>query len=244
VQRIVKLIAIIAVSFLVSVFANYYPLYALSVTTASSNSTGSTINEKYEVLNKYYNVTAQNKVKLFSNNDTQVTVISNHTNGTAPFIPLTKYEPTFKVINITKTEGNITNPQIATSGKNVYIAYGNDVKGKLDVYVVASRDYGVNYDPPISLSMNLTGNSTNYEIGAAGDTVYIIFENNGTGNGDIFYSVTFDAGETWSIYNLSKSPDPSYDSSLSVDDKGEGYITWVEKHNSTTLYAYCTRWCW
>jgi hypothetical protein len=109
--------------------------------------------------------------------------------------------------------------------------------------MVLSRDNGVTYDPPRMLSMNLTGNSTNYEIGAAGDTAYAIFENAGAGNGDIFYAVTFDAGKTWSVYNISNSPSPSYDSTLNVDEKGESYIAWVENDNSTSLRAYCVRWC-
>jgi hypothetical protein len=161
-------------------------------------------------------------------------------------MPLTKYEPKFDIINITSSEGNIANPLLATSGNNVYIVYGNDEEGRRDVFVTQSRNFGVDYDSPINLNMNMTGNSTNYEIGAAGDNVYLIFENDAIGNGDIFYAVSFDAAETWDVYNLSNSPTPSSNSTLTVDEKGDAYVVWVDlkEDGGTVLYAYCTRWCW
>jgi hypothetical protein len=233
--------SLILAMLLVGFLASYSAFAFASSNVTSKTYTDSNFNQSFINASQEDGPTT---VQTYSGNDSQVVVLSNHTGGTVPFVPLTKYEPSFKVINITSSEGNITNPEIAASSKNVYIIYNNDGEGKLDVFVAQSRDFGVTYDPPVSLSMNLTGNSTNYEIGAAGDTAYIIFENGGAGNGDIFYGVTFDAGETWSVYNISNSPDPSYNSTLNVDEKGEAYIAWVEKNNSTTLYAYCTRWCW
>jgi hypothetical protein len=239
-------ISSVLVVLLIGFFA-IHSLYAFAYAATLSNSTSTN--------SRLHNITSTGilpenesaKVQVFSGNNSQVTILTNHSQGTVPYAPLTKYEPKFDIINITSSKGNITHPLIATSGKNVYIVYGNDQEGKADIFVTTSRDFGVNYAPPTNLSMNLTGKSSNYKIGAAADNVYLIFENDGTGNGDIFYAVSFDAGESWNVFNLSNSPNPSYDSTLSVDEKGEAYITWVEQTQGgggTTLYAYCTRWCW
>ena len=230
---------------LVGFFASY-SLYAFAYAGTSSNNTSAN--------SRLYNVTSTGimptndsaRVQVFSGNDSQVTILTNRSQGTVPHMPLTKYEPKFDIINITSSEGNIASPLLATSGNNVYIVYGNDEEGRRDVFVTQSRNFGVDYDSPINLNMNMTGNSTNYEIGAAGDNVYLIFENDAIGNGDIFYAVSFDAGETWDVYNLSNTPTRSSNSTLTVDEKGDAYVVWVdlEEDGGTVLYAYCTRWCW
>jgi hypothetical protein len=227
-------------------FLASYSLYAFAHAGALLNDT-STNSRLHNVTSLGIIPTNESaRVKLFSGNDSQVTILTNHSQGTVPYAPLTKYEAKFDIINITSSNGNIKNPLIATSGNNVYIAYGNNEQGKLDVFVTTSRNLGVNYASPINLSMNLTGNSTNYKIGAGGDNVYLVFENDGIGNGDIFYVASFNAGETWNVYNLSNSPTRSYNSTLTVDEKGDAFVAWVDEaeDGGTVLYAYCTRWCW
>jgi hypothetical protein len=227
-------------------FLASYSLYAFAYASTSSNNT-STNSRLYNVTSTGIIPTNESaRVQVFSGNDSQVNILTNHSQGTVPHMPLTKYEPKFDIINITSSRGNIVNPLLAASGNNVYIVYGNEEEGRRDVFITQSRNLGVDYDAPTNLNMNMTGNSTNYEIGAAGDNVYIIFENDGIGNGDIFYAVSFDAGETWNVYNLSNSPTRSYNSTLNVDEKGDAYVAWVDvqEDGGTVLYAYCTRWCW
>jgi hypothetical protein len=235
----------ILVVFLVGFLASY-SLYASAYAGASSNNTS--------INSRLYNVTTADviptndsvKINVLTGNESQVTILNNRSQGTVPHMPLTKYEPKFDILNITASEGNISNPVLATSGNNVYIVYSNDEEGTRNVFVTQSRNFGVNYDSPTNLNMNMTGNSTNYKIGAAGDNVYLIFENDAIGNGDIFYAVSFDAGESWNVYNLSNSPTRSYNSTLTVDENGEAYISWVDdkEGGGTILYAYCSRWCW
>jgi hypothetical protein len=99
---------------------------------------------------------------------TKVTV-SNITNGTAPFRPLLKYDAAFSHVKVAHSNGTISNPIITGSSRNVYIVYSDNQSGKTDVFVAVSRDFGKTYDSPVNLSANLTGNSSNYHIGAAED---------------------------------------------------------------------------
>jgi hypothetical protein len=219
----------------------HYPIYSfgsisdVSSTTVNNNATSAP-----------YNITAQsagNGVSTFEKTD--VIVLHNRTNGTVPYDALVEPEPQFIDSIIAESNGTISEPLIAQSGRNLYVSYSDDEAGKLDVVVSASRDFGKTFEAPINLSNNLTGNSTNPEIGAADDLAFIIFENDGVGNGDIFFGISSTAGQNWTIYNISNSTEASYDSTLSVNEEGEYFATWVERQqNGTVLLGYCGRWCW
>jgi hypothetical protein len=218
-----------------------YPIYSFA-STSDVNST--MVNNN--TTSALYNTTALlsgTEVLTFEKSD--ITVLHNRTNGTAPYDALVEPEPSFINSVIAESNGTISEPLIAESGRNLYVAYSDDEAGKLDVIVSASRDFGETFDPPINLSMNLTGNSTNPEIGAADDLAFIVFENDGVGNGDIFFGISSTAGQNWTIYNISNSTEASYDSTLSVNEEGEYFASWVERQqNGSVLIGYCGRPCW
>jgi hypothetical protein len=217
-----------------------YPFYTFASTSEDNSAM---VNNSTSAVYNTMGPFSDTRVSTIEKSD--VSVLYNRTNGTAPYDALVEPEASFIDSVIAESNGTISKPLIAESGRNLYVAYNADEAVKSDVVVAASRDFGETFDPPINLSMNLTGNSTNPEIGAADDIAFIIFENDGVGNGDIFFGISPTAGQNWTIYNISNSTEPSYDSTLSVNEEGEYFASWVERQqNGSLLIGYCGRPCW
>jgi hypothetical protein len=79
-------------------------------------------------------------------------------------------------INLSNNKPNSTNPEVAVSGDNVYVVWAdsNGTKGNADIFFRSSRDKGKSFDEPINLSNNKP-NSTNPEVAASGDNVYVVW---------------------------------------------------------------------
>jgi hypothetical protein len=80
-------------------------------------------------------------------------------------------------INLSKNSGNSTYPEVAASGDNVYVVWSDNdgtKGGNQDIFFSSSRDKGRSFGDPINLSKN-NPNSTNPEIAASGDNVYVVW---------------------------------------------------------------------
>ncbi len=91
---------------------------------------------------------------------------------------ITNNNTTFNsTINLSNNNGNSTNPQIAASGNNVYVVWADNsgsADGNGDVLFSSSTDNGTSFDKPTNLSNN-NGNSTNPQIAASGNNVYVLW---------------------------------------------------------------------
>ena len=79
-----------------------------------------------------------------------------------------------KPINLSNN-GNSTSPEVAVDGDNVYVVWAySQNSGNEDVFLSSSRDSGKSFHEPVNLSNN-SGNSTNPEVAATSDKVYVVW---------------------------------------------------------------------
>ena len=96
-------------------------------------------------------------------------------------------------------------PKIAAVGNNVYIVWEDYSSGIGEIFFAVSTDNGVNFSTPINLSNN-AGQSQFPVIAANGNQVYIAWEDDSSGDADIFFAVSNDSGATFSTpTNLSST---------------------------------------
>ena len=84
----------------------------------------------------------------------------------------TLLSPSFSIGNVS---ANSTSPEVAASGNNVYVVWSdtNGAKAKdREIFFSSSDDNATTFDNPINLSNNV-GNSTNPEVAASGNNVYV-----------------------------------------------------------------------
>jgi len=126
-------------------------------------------------------------------------------------------------------------PQIAISGSNVYVVWADDtnVNGKSDIFFRKSIDGGNNFGNTLNLSKNL-GNSSEPQIAASGNNVYVVWTDETTINGksDIFFRKSTDGGNTFTFMNLSKNPGGSFSPQIVVSDNV--YVVWAD---ATTTFG-------
>jgi hypothetical protein len=108
--------------------------------------------------------------------------------------------------NLSNNIGRSDNPQIAAVGDNVYIVWSDNSSGRDQIYFKRSSDKGNLFYPTEDLSNNNNGSSTNPQITAIGNNVYIVWSDTTTGNGDIYFKSSADNGTSFaSLKNLSRN---------------------------------------
>ncbi len=83
--------------------------------------------------------------------------------------------------------------------EKLYVTWQDERDGKREVYFKKSTDAGTTWSEDIRLTSS-TGDSENPVISVQGDSVVIVWTDNrnGTGNGEIYFKSSVDAGITWS----------------------------------------------
>ena len=113
----------------------------------------------------------------------------------------------YKIINLSNNNGTSDNPQIATSGNNIYVVWTDNTTGNGDIYFKMSSDNGKTFDGTKNLSNN-NGTSDNPQIVTSGNNIYVVWTDNTTGNGDIYFKMSSDNGKTFDgTKNLSQNLD-------------------------------------
>jgi hypothetical protein len=143
-------------------------------------------------------------------------------------------------INISNYSRNSTSAEVATSGANLYFVWSdnNGTKGgNQEIFLSSSHDNARSFDEPINLSKT-SGNSTNPEVAASGDNVYVVWsDNDGTkgGNQDIFFSSSRDKGRSFGEpINLSKNNPNSTNPEVAAS-RDNVYVVWAESTSKETV---------
>jgi hypothetical protein len=78
--------------------------------------------------------------------------------------------------------------QITTAGDNLYVVWSDisSYQGVYQVFLRAVIANGTTISDPIKIS-NSTGSSISPQIATSGDYIYIVWQDNSTGNGDIYF---------------------------------------------------------
>jgi hypothetical protein len=107
--------------------------------------------------------------------------------------------------NLSNNPGSSLFPAIAVSEGQLYIVWDDDTLGNSEIFYVRSIDGGQTFSPPQNLSRT-SGTSRNPAIAASGTDVYIVWDDDTSGNAEILYLVSRDKGATFSpAQNLSQN---------------------------------------
>lgn len=132
-------------------------------------------------------------------------------------------------------------PQIAVSGKNVYLTWTQTVTNQnYDVFFAKSSDNGEIFDKPINISNNF-GASGWPKIASDGN-IYVSWVDSSPGKFDVFITKSSNGGMTFeNSTNVSNTNKESYDSKMSTWNNNV-YLVWQEGvlGNHTISFAKST----
>jgi hypothetical protein len=112
------------------------------------------------------------------------------------------FEPT---VNLSNNAVPSSLPDIAASGNNVYVVWDDGMAGSSEVLYRRSIDGGAVFDPAVNLS-NTAGDSSSQAVAASENNVYVVWDDNTTGNNEILYRRSTDGGAGFSAtVNLSNN---------------------------------------
>ena len=132
------------------------------------------------------------------------------------------------VLSISNNNRTSADPQIDISGNNTYVVWSDESPGNPDIFFTKSTDGGNTFSgKPINLSNN-SGNSVYPKIALYGNTSYVVWEDNSTGNFDILLKKSTDGGNTFSDkpINLSKNKGNSSDPEVFSDERNDIFVVW------------------
>lgn len=113
------------------------------------------------------------------------------------------------IVNLSNSDGNSGEISIATSGDNVYVAWGEFTGDSIEIQYRLSADNGATFGAAVNLSNN-DGESYYPRIALLNDNVYVVWNDNSFGNFEIFYRKSIDKGITFgNINDLSNSNEMS-----------------------------------
>jgi hypothetical protein len=98
--------------------------------------------------------------------------------------------------NLSISLGNSTDAQIAVNQNYVYVLWSDDTTGNGDIYFRRSVDNGTSFGSTENLS-NSPGNSTDAQIAVNQNYVYVLWSDDTTGNGDIYFRRSVDNGTSF-----------------------------------------------
>src|ERR687887_2421554 len=133
-------------------------------------------------------------------------------------------------IDISNNTKLSSEPHLSLSRKsNVYVVWSDDTTGNGDIYFRASADNGTTFSKVKRLSNN-TGSSTEPQIAASGKSnVYVVWSDDTTGNGDIYFRMSKDNGNTFSgPKNLSNTTGLSSDAKIATSGKSNVFVVWSD----------------
>lgn len=154
--------------------------------------------------------------------------------------------------NVRVNEAGIANrfePAIAVDSTTgtVYVAWQDYRSGDWDIYIANSTDGGDTWtDPNVRVSSDTTNATQIYPtiaVGSAG-TVYLAWQDERSGNTDIYFAKSIDGGEIWTHPNVkvkTKNDEVNqYYPALGVDSFGTVYVVWQDIRGSTHYDVFFT----
>jgi hypothetical protein len=126
-----------------------------------------------------------------------------------------------KVINISNYTGWSSDPEMSVSGSNVYVVWDESLHEKArDIMFKRSNNNGTTFENHIvNLSNSTSEDSFNQQIAelADKDNIYVVWNENITGNTEIFLRRSTDGGDTFhDTVNLSNNKGLSQDPRLAI----------------------------
>ena len=109
-----------------------------------------------------------------------------------------------KPIQVAKTNSESTFPSIAVIRNEIHIVWEEFVDNMWEIYYIkgTDNDGGITWEEPISLTNNGDANSIRPSIAVSSSLinqnhVHVVWEDDRTGNTEVYYNHSEDGGETW-----------------------------------------------
>ena len=97
---------------------------------------------------------------------------------------------------LTNNAGMSWVPAIAVSGTNVVVAWSDGTPGNNEIYIKKSADGGATWQASKKITNN-TGGSCYPDIAVSGANVYVVWNDDTPGNGEIYLRKSVDGGAAW-----------------------------------------------
>jgi len=140
-----------------------------------------------------------------------------------------KFEP---VRNLSNNSGTSGLPQISSQGNNVYVVWQDNTNGNYDIFFKPSLATGTKFKAVRNLSNN-SGTSQLPQITSQGTNVYVAWQDNTTGNYDIFFKRSPNGGTGFRSVNIMNKEGNSIYPKLTAQGSNI-YVVW--QNNSTGNY--------
>ena len=148
--------------------------------------------------------------------------------------------------NLSENTGASFNPQISSSGNNVYVVWEDSTfaGGDSDVFFAFSQDNGQTFSTTDNLS-ETTGNSFIPQISSSGNNVYVVWIDGRNPDFDTFFTFSTDNGLTFSTPdNLSEgNTGNSAFTTPQISSSGNNvYVVWIDGTfpNLDTFFTFST----
>lgn len=131
-------------------------------------------------------------------------------------------------------------PVLSLQNVNLYVVY-EDWGTRTNICFLKSVDSGNNWTQKSYLTDDQNaGNSENPDIAVEENILYLVWQDDGTGNSEIYFKKSSDGGENWS-----DSKQLTFDSIVSINPKIYVYmksvtVIWQEQHNGSFDIYYKT----
>lgn len=125
------------------------------------------------------------------------------------------------------TSVNSYEPSVAALGSYVYAAWYSDGPGNFEIFFRRSLDNGLTWQSTQRLT-NALGNSFCPRVAASGTNVYVVWEDSGPGNYEIYFLRSPDNGVTWqSAKRLTNLSGTSVSPAVAVNGANV-YVVWKD----------------
>jgi hypothetical protein len=128
--------------------------------------------------------------------------------------------------NLSDSNGESDQPQITAVGDNVYVVWRDNSSGNNDIYFRKSSDKGNSFSIPDNLSDN-NGSSIDPKIAVTGNNVYVIWSDDTSGNGDIYFISSADNGAVFAPMK-----------NLSINYTGAAHFPQIEATRNSTYVVW------
>lgn len=136
-------------------------------------------------------------------------------------------------LNISRNPDRSYYPVISVDDAgDLYVVWYDDTPGKFDILFSHSSDNGTSWSSPINISKN-NGDSKRPAMTMDSDgNLNISWEDNTSGNFEIYFSRSMDKGASWSpVVNISKNSSLSFKPAMAMDSVGNLSIIWEDNSN-------------
>ncbi|MFH1702231.1 MAG: choice-of-anchor D domain-containing protein [Nitrospirota bacterium] len=141
--------------------------------------------------------------------------------------------------NLSSNKGNSAKPAIAADGSIIYVVWQDHTPGNNEIYFAKSIDGGDSWLASKKLTNN-TGSSVSPSIAVDGSNIYVVWQDNSSGNNEIYLKISQNEGFDWTQdIRLTNNKGSSKNPSIAVDGSNI-CVVWQDNTlvNNEIYYSY------